>query len=185
MFTPSRPDWLGALAVSRQAQAAGSDQPPRTTLQRDRDGGAALRVTLLCGQPPAASSSALADMLLAAFAEATTRGARARAQGPGLLPRGVEVTAAPAAAKPDPAAAGSSGDEQGQQQQEPQAEPLVVHFTATEPAAEEQVEEAARLFEAFWQYHVKASKSDLHCRMRQRLGGLRQQLALAKLVVRD
>lgn len=34
--------------------------------------------------------------------------------------------------------------------------------------------------QAFLQFHVKAAKSDLHCRMRQRLGALRQQLALSK-----
>ena len=36
------------------------------------------------------------------------------------------------------------------------------------------------LLQAYWQYHLKAAKSDLHCRMRQRLTALRQQLALTR-----
>jgi hypothetical protein len=38
----------------------------------------------------------------------------------------------------------------------------------------------AGLLQAYWQYHMKAAKLDLHCRMRQRLTALRQQLALTK-----
>jgi hypothetical protein len=34
--------------------------------------------------------------------------------------------------------------------------------------------------QAYWRYHTKAAKSDLHCRMRQRISALRQQLMLAK-----
>jgi hypothetical protein len=34
--------------------------------------------------------------------------------------------------------------------------------------------------QAYWQYHIKAAKSDLHCRMRSRLSALQQQLMLTK-----
>lgn len=34
--------------------------------------------------------------------------------------------------------------------------------------------------QAYLQYQIKAAKSDLHSRMRQRLGALRQRLALTK-----
>ena len=34
--------------------------------------------------------------------------------------------------------------------------------------------------QAYWQFHLTATKSDLHCCMRQRLTTLRQQLQLAR-----
>lgn len=34
--------------------------------------------------------------------------------------------------------------------------------------------------QAYWSMHAKAAKSDLHCRMRQRLAALGQQLALQR-----
>lgn len=34
--------------------------------------------------------------------------------------------------------------------------------------------------QAYWQYHIKAAKADLHCRMRSRLSALQQQLMLTK-----
>lgn len=222
------PTWLPDLAASRAATTASSCS--------NAAGGGRRRHTLhlLC-EP---SSLAVASSLLAAFA------AQPRGQQPSQgLPRGVEVTVeqpAPSssssvsrgdgqAATDGGDAAGVAGSSGGGGGSSGPA-PLVVHFTATDPAAEGAVEEAARLFEvrapgvavvraclqagrpgmharrasaarqlpaappppgsgahqarppprpqAYWQYHVKAAKSDLHCRMRARLAGLRQQLLL-------
>ena len=199
-------DWLADLASSRLAA-----QRATSVITRDIDGQGRVRCSLQC-RGPQESSSAVAHLLLSAFVEATGSSSRAPAQQ-GMLPRGIEISLPPA---------GSGGAERQQQQAgEAAAGPLRVQFTATDPAAEERVEEAARLFEAsqgwkscllpapsvpgrrqgpgvlsivieppfnalagllqaYWQYHLKAAKSDLHCRMRQRLTALRQQLALTK-----
>lgn len=141
------PDFLPALAASRQE---GGAQGPITTLHQRNDGGGGglLQLTLTCPSPPADSSSAVSQLLLTAFQEATSSGARSKAGQRGLLPRGIEISVvggtALAGAGPAPSAAGG-----GEHPQQPQQQgPLRVHFTATEPAAEGEVEEAARLFEA-------------------------------------
>jgi hypothetical protein len=86
-------------------------------------------------------------MLLSAFVEATSNSSRG-AEQQGVLPRGIEISLPPPAAAPARSAGGADCERQGQQAGEAEAGPLCVQFTATDPAAEERVEEAARLFEA-------------------------------------
>ncbi|PSC71554.1 arp2 3 complex 34 kda subunit [Micractinium conductrix] len=167
--------WLAPLADSRQA--GGGEQGPATTLQRRRGPGGLPTVALELraasdsnGGGAASGGGPVGQLLLNAFLEATTPSARGRAgQQPagGALQRGLEITLAQER--------GGEGQRAGDERPA-----LRLQFAATEPAAAEQVEEATRLFEAFWQYHSKAAQSHLHSRMRARLGSLRQRLALAR-----
>ncbi|KAI7845855.1 hypothetical protein COHA_000589 [Chlorella ohadii] len=92
----------------------------------------------------------------------------------------MEISVVGGAAPPAAAPAAEQPPAAGEQQSQPAA-PLVVQFVATDEAADmQQVEQAARLFEAYWSMHTKAAKSDLHCRMRRRLAALGQQLALQR-----
>ena len=56
------------------------------------------------------------------------------------------------------------------------------HMHVSHPNTPQPIPRCVRacLVQAYWQYHSKAAKSHLHCRMRQRLAALRQQLMLAK-----
>jgi hypothetical protein len=129
-------DWLSDLARSRQAPSHGAQ--PRTVLERDEDPQGRARWTLTMPAPEE-SSSVVAEVLLAAFVESTTPGARA-AEQQGLLPRGIEITTP---GIPPPAGAPVEGG----QLATAAAHTMQVRFTATDPAAEGLVEEAARLFE--------------------------------------
>jgi hypothetical protein len=130
-------DWLVDLASSRLF-----DQRATSVVTRDIDALGRARCTLQC-RPQLHSSSAVSRMLLSAFVEATCSSSRG-AEQPGVLPRGIEISL-PAAA---PAGSAGGADCARQRQQAGEAGPLCVHFTATDPEAEERVEEAARLFEA-------------------------------------
>ena len=121
-------DWLSALAASRQ-QVAGGAPNSSSSLTTSRDAHGRLVVTTAVRlSPPSlaaaapstvAAETSIAQLLLQAFVE----------QG-AAVPRGVEVAVIDA-----PPAADAAGVWRH------------VSFTATEPAAEEQVQEAAGLFE--------------------------------------
>lgn len=130
-------DWMGALALSRQPEGSAATLPITDHIREIDPVTKRLRITLRL--QTTRSSSAVGQALLAAFAEATTAAARARERQ--LLPRCVEINL--------PSAVGGSGSSGGQERQAAGAAAgsLVVQFTATEPAAETAVEEAARLFE--------------------------------------
>ena len=138
-------DWVSALADSRL-----SDQRATSAITRDCDPQGRTRCTLQC-RAQEESSRAISYLLLQAFVEATGSSTRAAEQH-GLLPRGIEIRLPPAeeAAAGGPGG-GASGDDEQHEEARGDAEcspPLRVQFTATNPAAEERVEEAARLFEA-------------------------------------
>ena len=123
-------DWLSALAASRQ-QVAGGAPNSSSSLTTSRDAHGRLVVTTAVRlSPPSlaaaapstvAAETSIAQLLLQAFVE----------QG-AAVPRGVEVAVIDAPPAADADAAGVWRH---------------VSFTATEPAAEEQVQEAAGLFE--------------------------------------
>lgn len=127
---------LDRLAASRQ-----SCSQPTTVLQSGADDQGRPQYTLQCST---AADSPVSSLLLSAFQEATNPASRAHA-GQGLLPRGLEIAVAraPAAEQHSSVDQPNGGAHQGQQEQG-----LTIQFTTTEPAAEAQVEEASRLFEA-------------------------------------
>ncbi|PRW56122.1 hydantoin utilization A [Chlorella sorokiniana] len=158
--------WLPALAAARPQQ-------PGSDAQGDRADRAVVQLS-----PPVPSSSAVAGLLLQAFVDSTAPQARTREAHP--LPRSLEISVVGGAAAVA-AGASAAAEQPAEQQFQQQAAPLVVQFAATDEAADmQQVEQAARLFEAYWSMHTKAAKSDLHCRMRRRLAALGQQLALQR-----
>ncbi|KAL4442950.1 hypothetical protein ABPG77_008441 [Micractinium sp. CCAP 211/92] len=168
---PAVPSSLDRLAASRQ-----SGSHPITVLQSRTGDRGRTRTTVQCST---AADSPVSALLLSAFQQATTPASRAQA-GQGLLPRSLEIAVAPAPSATRQLESGEQQPNGGMQQLRQEGPGLIIDFTTTEPAPEAQADEAARLFEAFWQSHTKAAKSDLHRRMRQRLGALRQQLLLAR-----
>ena len=160
-------EWLTKLAATRRTV----ERPPTTLTFSPSQAHTAC--TLAC-PAPSGSSAAVANLLLNELIAASrpSRQGLSRAVQVEVLSRGVEPHR-------DPANTSGAGPAVEQQQQQEQ---LVVRFSCagSGAAAEQQLAQVASLFEAYMQYHIKAAKSNVHTRMRQRLSKLRQQLALTR-----
>ncbi|GAB4820793.1 hypothetical protein N2152v2_007839 [Parachlorella kessleri] len=160
-------EWLSELAATRQTQ----DLPPTTLTLSPSQGYSACTLAF---PAPSGSSAAVANLLLNELVAASrpSRQGLSRAVQVEVLGRGVEPSR-------DPASTSGAGPAVESQQQQHQ---LVVRFSCagSGAAAEQQLAQVASVFEAYMQYHIKAAKSNVHTRMRQRLSKLRQQLALTR-----
>lgn len=142
---PAVPSSLDRLAASRQ-----SGSHPITVLQRRTGDRGRTRTTVQCST---AADSPVSALLLSAFQQATTPASRAQA-GQGLLPRSLEIALAPAPSATRQLESGEQQPNGGMQQLRQEGTGLIIGFTTTEPAAEAQADEAARLFEARTGMHV-------------------------------
>ena len=153
--------WLEAVGSTRLG--CGEAAPPsRSTITSSVSGDGVSQVVLTCASP-ASSSAAVAEVLLAEFAQ----------RRPGAaLARGVHVEVQQSSSSKG----GGGGGDPSSGGGGPSGGLLQITFKSAEPGAASCLERAARLFEAYLHYHVKTTKSYLHTRMRQRLAGLRQEL---------
>ena len=163
METHNGPHWLQPLAATRQdpqAEAVNcrSDQQFRAKTTIERVSGPIGRDALILTFPSFAdSSAAVAQLLSQQFSVRQDAGGSGRArQHP--LAQAVHIEALPPASD----------------------EELRIKFTARSDAGEARVQDVATLFEAALHFHVKTTKSELHSRMRARLGALSQQLQSAR-----
>jgi hypothetical protein len=162
-------EWLDALGAARISP---TNPPPQSTISITTGEGLT-RATLACPGPATASSAAVASLVLQEFH-------RSRPGRQGLArPVQMEVVQGPELREAGSSAAAPQGRQQ--QRQQPQQQ-LVINFTAAgvDAATAQELHEVAAAFEAYLQFHIKAAKSGVHTRMRQRLVRLRQQLTLAR-----